>query len=558
MQRLKNNQIWLWGILGALFFLPFLGRVHLFDWDEINFAECAREMLLTGNYLQPQIDYKPFFEKPPLFIWLQAFSMKIWGIGEYSARFPNAVCGIMTLMLLFHVGKKHFSARLGMLWAACYFGSLLPHLYFRSGIIDPWFNLFIFLSIYQFVQYYWQQSSLTSSAQQQSRPRFKLLLAAFWIGLAILTKGPAALLIAGLCMAIYWIFQKGKWYVSPFAFLTYVGGALLTCGLWFLADWLTHGPQFLEAFITYQIRLFSTEDAGHGGFPGFHLVVLLVGCFPASIFAIQAFLQKFTLSPQQASFILWMKILFWVVLILFSIVQSKIIHYSSLCYFPLTLLAAITLDHMWQEKIQFKSWLHSLLIIIGLLIALALGAAPILGQQAPMLKSFIADPSGQASLNAEVSWAYWEMIVGIFAACATIGGFVFLKKNQFQRAIFSLFGGFALVLWLGLALFINKIEAYSQRAPITFFESMQNREVGVQAVFYKSYAHLFYTRKKPPQAPEAHPYDMLYGEIDRDTYFVTKIHKADQLRSIEGLQEIDSKNGFVFFFRSINQNSPHP
>ncbi|MFM7400989.1 MAG: ArnT family glycosyltransferase, partial [Bacteroidota bacterium] len=52
--------------LGMLFFLPFLGNVHLFDWDEINFAECAREMLITGDWLQPQIDFEPFWEKPPL------------------------------------------------------------------------------------------------------------------------------------------------------------------------------------------------------------------------------------------------------------------------------------------------------------------------------------------------------------------------------------------------------------------------------------------------------------------------------------------------------------
>jgi len=54
-------------VLGACLFIPFLGRVHLFDWDEINFAEAGREMMVSGNYLQVQIDYKPFWEKPPLF-----------------------------------------------------------------------------------------------------------------------------------------------------------------------------------------------------------------------------------------------------------------------------------------------------------------------------------------------------------------------------------------------------------------------------------------------------------------------------------------------------------
>jgi len=37
-------------VLAALFFIPFLGRVHLFDWDEINFAECSREMIKMNDY----------------------------------------------------------------------------------------------------------------------------------------------------------------------------------------------------------------------------------------------------------------------------------------------------------------------------------------------------------------------------------------------------------------------------------------------------------------------------------------------------------------------------
>ncbi len=72
-------------LLGAVLFLPGLGIVHLFDWDEINFAESAREMIVTGDYLTVQINFEPFWEKPPLFIWMQVLSMKIFGINEFAA-----------------------------------------------------------------------------------------------------------------------------------------------------------------------------------------------------------------------------------------------------------------------------------------------------------------------------------------------------------------------------------------------------------------------------------------------------------------------------------------
>ena len=102
--------------IAACFFIPFLGAVHLFDWDEINFAESAREMLVTGNYSKVQIDYHPFWEKPPLFFWLQAMSMHVFGVNEFAARFPNAVTGIITLITFFLIGRKLYDEKFGWLW----------------------------------------------------------------------------------------------------------------------------------------------------------------------------------------------------------------------------------------------------------------------------------------------------------------------------------------------------------------------------------------------------------------------------------------------------------
>ena len=131
--------------LGAiLLFVPFLGTTHLFDWDEINFAEASREMLVTHNYAIPQIGFEPFWEKPPLFFWLQVVCMKAFGVNEVAARLPNAICGVLTLLLLYRLGKKIVNEQFGWIWVLIYAGSLLPQLYFKSGIIDPWFNLFIF------------------------------------------------------------------------------------------------------------------------------------------------------------------------------------------------------------------------------------------------------------------------------------------------------------------------------------------------------------------------------------------------------------------------------
>jgi len=126
-------------ISALFFFIPFLGSVHLFDWDEINFAESAREMIVTHNYAQVQIDFHPFWEKPPLFFWMQVLSMKMFGINEFAARFPDAVIGILTLLTFYFLGKKLYDEKFGLIWSLAFLGSFLPHIYFKSGIIDPFF-----------------------------------------------------------------------------------------------------------------------------------------------------------------------------------------------------------------------------------------------------------------------------------------------------------------------------------------------------------------------------------------------------------------------------------
>lgn len=190
--RIPNYIYPLIGLLITLFYWVGTGTVQLFDWDEINFAEISREMIISGNYWQPTIDFVPFHEKPPLFSWLQSLSFQLFGVGEMAARLPNVLCGGLTLACLLYVGRRWHSNRFGVWWALFMGFSILPQLYFRSGIIDPWFNLFIFLSLITLI-----------SNWADELPGWKRLLSSgLLLGLAILTKGPVAGLIAALVLAI--------------------------------------------------------------------------------------------------------------------------------------------------------------------------------------------------------------------------------------------------------------------------------------------------------------------------------------------------------------------
>src|SRR5664279_3512947 len=242
-------------ISAILFFIPFLGCVHLFDWDEINFAESAREMIVTGNFSRVQIDFHPFWEKPPLFFWMQALSMKLFGINEFAARFPNAIIGIFTLLTLYLIGKRLYDEKFGLIWSLSYLGSFLPHIYFRSGIIDPLFNFFIFLTVIFLAK---------SIKENDNDNGLKFaLFAGISAGLATLTKGPVGLLIAGISVLVYWASVKFKKSSNWRNILIFSISCLVITSLWFVPEMINNGFWFIREFLKYQAGLFLNPVAGH-------------------------------------------------------------------------------------------------------------------------------------------------------------------------------------------------------------------------------------------------------------------------------------------------------
>ena len=552
---MKSTRTELLIVLAALLlFVPGLGAVHLFDWDEINFAEIAREMIVTGDYMRPQVDFQPFWEKPPLFMWMQVLCMKVFGVGEFAARLPNAICGIVTLLVLYRIGTRLRNAVFGLLWVLAYLGSILPHLYFRSGIIDPWFNLFIFLSVHAFILLCWNRDGRPRGPEGAGNTRYAVF-AGLFVGLATLTKGPVAVLILGLTAGIYWILQRFRIFFPWAKVLLALVVMVAVDFSWFGMDWLLNGSWFLDTFITYQIRLFSTPDAGHAGFFGYHFVVLLLGCFPASLFAIHEMMRNSTDDDAQRDYRRWMLILFWVVLILFSIVKSKIVHYSSMCYFPLTFLAALSMERLWRGEVRAPMWLRLSLGAIGSVVALVFIAAPFIGMRIDLLKPLVQDPFGRANLDADVVWTGVEALAGIWMAVVLYFAHRSFARGDLRRGLPIVFGGTGVFVTITLFFFINNIEGYSQRAAVEFFQARAMDTANGDLNYtrnrnYRSYAQLFYTRKEPPTERRAYDEEWLFhGAVDRPVYLVAKITSEEDVTSIGTFTEMYRKNGFIFYRR---------
>lgn len=522
-------------LIGALLFVPMIGNVHLFDWDEINFAESAREMLLTHNYRMVQINFEPFFEKPPLFIWLQALAMKIYGVNEFAARLPNALCGIVTLLVVFNVGRYLFSRNMGVLWALLFACSILPHLYFKSGIIDPVFNLFIFLGIF-FMFKLSTHNEFESNKERRKIRRTSLMLSAVFIGLATLTKGPVAILISGLVIMTYFVAHRGKLKIGVSDIAIWSTIILMIIFAWLSFSLRESGWKFIDEFLRYQIRLLTTEDAGHGGPFFYHFLVLLIGVFPASALIFESFRKNQHDDETQVIFKKWMIYLLLVVLILFSIVRTKIIHYSSLCYFPITFLAAYYLHHLLKGTAKWN-WRQTIPVFtIALLITGAVTAGVFVMRNPAFVIPYIKDPFAVANLQAKVYWMESDIIYGIVYLICVGVALMLMQTRHVKSGIATLLISSGLFINTLMVLIVPRVEKYSQAALIEFLESKQSENCKIETVGFKSYAHYFYARK-PLSIP-----------TDAKHYLITKIHKVPELKALfPSAIELYSKNGWVFF-----------
>ena len=115
----ESGGVWSWGVLllllvAALFLMTNL-NYPLIDRDETRYAEIPREMVATGNWVLPTLNFEPYYDKPPLLYWLCALNYSLFGVHEWTARLVPALAGWITLAATMWFGSRWFGRRAGLL-----------------------------------------------------------------------------------------------------------------------------------------------------------------------------------------------------------------------------------------------------------------------------------------------------------------------------------------------------------------------------------------------------------------------------------------------------------
>ena len=149
---------------------------------------------------------------------------------------------------------------------------------------------------------------------------------------------------------------------------------------------------------------------------------------------------------------------------------------------------------------------------------------------------------------AKVTWTWMEPAVAIVFFIVSLIAVIQFNKNA-KKSLIALLSASTFFIVFAILVVTPRIESYSQRAAIDFFESKNDASVYIQNLNYKSYAPLFYT-KKTMEHSEISKDSLLYGHIEKDACFIFKnIHQESIFNTYPQLEKLYEKNGFVFAIR---------
>jgi 4-amino-4-deoxy-L-arabinose transferase-like glycosyltransferase len=310
-------------LVGFASFLFFFGLSHfgLVGADEPRYAEVAREMLARRDWITPVLNNQPWLEKPPLYYWQAMVAYAVFGVSDWAARLPSAVdATLMVIAVFLFLGKFRPGFALdGALVTASMTGVIG---FARAASTDMPLAALVTIALLAWYSWY--------------RGGSKACLAGGYAALALATlaKGPVALVLAGVILAVFaWL---GRDY-DVIRRTLWRPGILLFCLIalpWYVAVEIDN-PQFFHVFIVeHNLSRFATNLYHHHQPFWYFIPVTLLGLVPWTILVIAALVasgrrppwwlrSSDALAPRQA---LGMFAAVWLVVpvVFFSLSQSKL------------------------------------------------------------------------------------------------------------------------------------------------------------------------------------------------------------------------------------------
>jgi len=336
-------------LLSLLLFFHRLGSLRLFDADEPAFAEAAREMLLSGDWITSHFNFQPRFDKPILFYWLIGLAYKGFGIGEFAARFWSAAFAAGLVLSIYLFGRQMLGPRGALIAALAFATNVGTATLARAAVTDMTLTFFMTWTFFCFFGAY----------RGTDATREGLLFVGYLaMALSVLTKGPIGLLIPGLGIGIFLLVRgRARATLSRLRLLT---GLLLFAVIalpWYLLVLRENGWDFVQGFIVkHHLIRFTGVISSNAGAIYYYLPVVLLGFFPWSSILPKSFGDLWSIRGRlrgglsgREELLLFAWIWFGVVFVFFSLSGTKLPSYIFPAFPALALLAGAAGEALLNE-----------------------------------------------------------------------------------------------------------------------------------------------------------------------------------------------------------------
>lgn len=345
------------GLLVVCYFIFFfnIGNYALMDVDETRYVSMARDMFHCKDFLTLYLNGEFFFEKPPLYFWGECLSFAIFGkVTEFTARFPVALYGTLSTLLLYFTGKKIVSRRYGVISALILATTLEFVMLAKFAILDIVVTTCVGFSI--------MFGFLTQFVQDKNKKYFWWLFYIF-SGLAVMAKGIPGFIVPFAVM--FFVTIANKTFKQVFRPQYILVGFLLFFLIvlpWHLIMFKIHDPLFFQEYIIkhHIERFFNSNEINREQPFYFYFLTILWGLVPWIFSAIAVgitkikSIKKFSIAelsnPQK--YLLFNAIAFVVTLLFFSASSTKLITYILPVYF----FTACILGFVWEDYLFNKKY----------------------------------------------------------------------------------------------------------------------------------------------------------------------------------------------------------
>lgn len=259
-------------LLAAVTFFAGLGRGAITDSDEAFYADAAREMVASGDWITPHYNYEPRFQKPVLYYWLTAAATLVLGENEMASRLWAAMAGLGLVLVTAAAGRRWYDESTGLLAGAMVATNFGYFSIGRMALPDLPLAFCISLAIW---------AALVATLEQERSPRKFVLLASLALGLGFLTKGPVGLIIPAIVIVPVLMIERRSIALTPsdivLGFVVMVSVAVP----WYVVMWLRHGNEYLQGFfIGDNFERFATDRFNDPRPWWFYLPIVAGGLLP--------------------------------------------------------------------------------------------------------------------------------------------------------------------------------------------------------------------------------------------------------------------------------------